>query len=68
MRIGKMDRPQTNFVDLCFWKYILKETFWRSVETFSLLSDQNCKSGLIKTEFSYLYSVMGSKQLLQDGA
>ena len=29
IRITKMDRSQTDFIDLCFRKDILKETFWR---------------------------------------
>ena len=34
------DLSRTDFVDLWFRKDILKETFWRYVEIFTLLSDQ----------------------------
>ena len=36
-----IDCLRPDFIDLCFSKDNPKETFWPSVETFSLLSDQN---------------------------
>ena len=43
--IGSLSDPYfakwTDFTDLSSYKGIQKETFWRYVEIFSLLSDQN---------------------------
>ena len=39
---AKMDGSRTDFIDLCSWKDIQKEIFWREVETLSFLSNQKC--------------------------
>ena len=45
-----MDRSQSDFIELCFWKDIQKETVWRSGETFSLLYDQTCLQNFYETD------------------
>ena len=62
IRTAEMDRSRTEFTDLCFWKDIHKETFWRKVETFSLLSDENvwqkfCENGVIDQKQCFRFIV-----------